>query len=134
MIFFSIPWPHKDLSPNARTHWAALAKRKAAYRTGCGWEALQAFNAAGKPEMSGVTLRIIFHPPCARRRDLDNCLASIKAGLDGIADVIGVDDSKWALVLKMDAPTALGRVFIDVVAAEVKLPLRGTINSNERKA
>lgn len=134
MIFFSIPWPHRDLSPNARIHWAKLASRKKAYRTGCGWDAAQAFNAAGKPKMAGVTLKITFHPPCKRRRDLDNCLASIKAGLDGIADVIGVDDSKWSLALKMDAPTKGGRVFIDVIAQEVEIPFRGTINGNDRKA
>jgi crossover junction endodeoxyribonuclease RusA len=36
-------------------------------------------------------------PPDRRHRDLDNLLASIKAGLDGLADVWKVDDSKWSL-------------------------------------
>ncbi len=39
-----------------------------------------------------VSLEITFHPPDERRRDLDNCLASIKLGLDGIAEALGIDD------------------------------------------
>lgn len=128
MISFSFPWPHKDLSPNARIHWAKLASRKKAYRTGCGWEAAQAFSAAGKPVGRGITAKITFHPPCKRRRDLDNALASIKAGLDGVADVIGVDDSKWALAIEWGDPVAHGRVQIELTAAEVDLPNRGAIS------
>jgi crossover junction endodeoxyribonuclease RusA len=130
----TFPWPHKDLSPNARKHWRAVSKRKKAYRTGCAWEAQQAFNEAGRPIMRGVVAKVTFHPPCARKRDLDNAIASIKAGLDGIADVIGVDDSQWGLSQQWGEPVKFGRVSVEFNAAEVVLPIRGTINANERKA
>jgi len=127
----SFPWPHKDLSPNARVHWGKLAKRKAAQKAECHWDAHQAFNAAGRPQMRGVTAQITFHPPCRRRRDLDNALASIKAGLDAIAAVIGVDDSKWGLTLAWGAPVKFGRVHVEFAAAEAILPILGAINGDK---
>ena len=47
-----------------------------------------------------LDLDITFHPPDNRRRDLDNMLASIKSGLDGISDALGVDDSTWTLTIR----------------------------------
>lgn len=39
-----------------------------------------------------------------RAYDLDNALARMKAGLDGLADVLGVDDSRWSLsIARADA-------------------------------
>lgn len=31
---------------------------------------------------------------------MDNMLSACKAGLDGLSDAIGVDDSKWTLTIK----------------------------------
>lgn len=45
--------------------------------------------------------------------DLDNCLSRMKAGLDGLADVLGVDDSKWTLSLGF-APTVGGMVVVEI--------------------
>ena len=39
-----------------------------------------------------MLVHVAFFPPRKGRRDLDNCLASIKSGLDGVADVLCVDD------------------------------------------
>lgn len=47
--------------------------------------------------VSAVHLNLTFTPPTRRRFDLDNLLARMKAGLDGLADVLGVDDSRWTL-------------------------------------
>lgn len=44
-----------------------------------------------------VSLSLIFHAPTNRAYDLDNALARMKASLDGVADAIGVDDSKWEI-------------------------------------
>jgi len=63
----------------------------------------------------GLHLRITFHPPDMRRRDLDNMLASIKSQLDGIADVIGVDDSMWGLTILRGDVAKGGCVCIEVV-------------------
>ena len=49
----------------------------------------------------------------ARRRahDLDNCLARMKSGLDGLADVLGVDDKAWSLTIsKSDEVGGMVRV------------------------
>jgi crossover junction endodeoxyribonuclease RusA len=45
-------------------------------------------------------LTLTFYAPTRRAFDLDNALARIKSGLDGLADVLGVDDSRWSLTIK----------------------------------
>lgn len=94
---FTLPWPPANLSPNARQHHMALAKAKKEYRHACAWQVKSQGGAKIDAQRLHVTLTFV--PPNRRARDLDNCLASIKAGLDGLADVLGVDDSKWSLTL-----------------------------------
>lgn len=88
-----LPFPPKDLSPNARLHWAQLSRAKKAYRHAC-WvlakeAGLDAREAAGA---SAVDVHLAFYPPDRRPRDGDNMLAAMKAGLDGLADALGIDD------------------------------------------
>jgi crossover junction endodeoxyribonuclease RusA len=47
---------------------------------------------------------------------LDNLLASMKAGLDGLADALGVDDSRWRLLIEMGEPVKGGCVCVKVGA------------------
>lgn len=85
-----LPWPPKVLSPNARAHWAARSKAAKSYRMQCFLFAKQ----AGLVAPAGrVLLSLEFLPPNKRRRDDDNLLAAFKAGRDGLADAMGVDDS-----------------------------------------
>ena len=44
---------------------------------------------------------------------MDNMLASIKSGLDGVADAMGVDDKHWSITLRRGEPIANGAVMID---------------------
>ena len=90
-----LPWPPKELSPNARVHWRVLAKAKKAYRLACATHAL----AQGLRRMQAdkLHLSLTFYPPNRRAFDLDNALARMKSGLDGVADVLGVDDRNWSL-------------------------------------
>lgn len=90
-----LPWPSRDLHPNARVHWRVKSKAtKAARAAACllarqaGWAALQL--PAGR-----LHLWIDFYPPDRRRRDDDGLLASMKAARDGIADALGIDDSRF---------------------------------------
>jgi crossover junction endodeoxyribonuclease RusA len=109
----SLPWPPRDLHPNARPNRWTLAKRKKAYRIGCAWEA----KAAGVTQLGGVSalaVAITFLPPDNRRRDLDGMLSAIKSGLDGLSDVVGVDDSRWEISIKRGEPVKLGRVIIEL--------------------
>lgn len=91
----TLPWPPKALSPNARLHWAVVAKAKKAYRAEC---ALQArAQGVGRTKVQKLHIDLLFFPPSRRSFDLDNALARMKSGLDGLADVLGVDDKNWKL-------------------------------------
>ncbi len=84
-----LPWPPVQLSPNARCDRRAISGIRREYREICGWEAMA---AKLKP---GAHVAILFCPPDRKRRDVDNMLASIKSGLDGVADAIKQDDRHW---------------------------------------
>lgn len=76
-------------------HWSKLAKAKKAYRWVC---ALQAREQGAKAiQAQKLHLSLTFYPPTRRAFDLDNSLARMKSGLDGLADVLGVDDKHWSL-------------------------------------
>ena len=107
----TLPWPPSALSPNGRTHWAALAKAKKAYRTECAWQA----KAQGARAIDAAKLHVslVFVPPSRRVHDLDNLLARFKAGIDGLCDVLGVDDSRWSLsIAKSDEIGGMVKVAI----------------------
>lgn len=89
----TLPWPMKELTPNARVHWARLAKAKKSYRAACFWLAKEAKLQA--PAEGVIRIEMAFYPPCNRRRDEDNLLASMKSGLDGLADALAVNDSRF---------------------------------------
>ena len=107
VITLSLPWPHKDLSPNARVHWRPRAKVIKAART-----------EAYALMFAGMTLRergrlylreklrvsFTFHPKDKRRRDVDNLISSTKAHRDGIADALGIDDSNFILTAEIGEP------------------------------
>lgn len=91
----TLPWPPKALSPNARLHWAVVAKAKKAYRAEC---ALQArVQGVGRAKVQKLHIALVFYPPTRRAFDLDNALARMKSGLDGLAGVLAVDDKHWSL-------------------------------------
>ena len=109
----TLPWPPTALSPNKRhAHWAMLAQAKRHYRAAC---ALQARLQGALPMAAGrLWVNLTFYAPDRRRRDADNCLASMKAGLDGLADVLGVDDSKWKISFEVSAEVG-GFVKVEVM-------------------
>ena len=90
-----LPWPPAAMSPNAsgQGKWRTKNNAAATYKRTC-W-AICLERKVRKIEAATVEATIIFCPPSARRYDLDNALASIKQGLDAIAEAIGVDDSQW---------------------------------------
>lgn len=129
----TLPWPKRELSPNARVHYFAKARAVKAYRTGCGWEA----KAQGLRRIEADSLQVIitFHPPDRRRRDRDNMITSLKAGCDGVADVLGVDDSKWVPTYHVGEPVKRGCVVMEFpqipdakTDAEIRMiEMKGTI-------
>lgn len=109
-----LPWPHKHLSPNARVHWSKKAKEARRARHDAAACALEA--GIRHIEAGRLLVKLIFCPPDRRHRDLDNMLASAKSLMDGIADVTGVDDSRWAISLYRDDPVKGGAIRVEVEA------------------
>lgn len=108
-LILTLPWPPKELSPNARQHWSRLAKAKKAYRAACAWTAKE--QGAQPLAAEKLHLTLVFVPPNRRAHDLDNLLARMKSGLDGLADVLGVDDKHWSLTIaKADEVGGMVRV------------------------
>ncbi|GAB3484351.1 RusA family crossover junction endodeoxyribonuclease [Azotobacter salinestris] len=107
MIELELPWPPKELSPNARVHWAKRGKVAKAYRAACH---LLAKKAGLLAPAGRALLMLEFVPPDRRRRDDDNMLASFKAGRDGLAEALGIDDSRFVTQLRVSQETATGGV------------------------
>lgn len=91
VIDITLPWPPTTLSPNARPHFMALAKAKKAYRKACGWQSVAAIGRTVVPA-GPLAVHLTFIPPDRRSYDEDNLVARMKAGLDGLADALRVDD------------------------------------------
>lgn len=111
-----LPWPDRRLHPNARAHRMAKASAAKKARADAAWCA----KAAGlrKIDASALMVTAVFSPPDNRGRDLDNMLSNIKPHLDGIADVIGVDDRHWRIALERAEPVEGGNVRIQIEVLE----------------
>jgi crossover junction endodeoxyribonuclease RusA len=120
MTRIELPWPAKELSPNARGHWAKMARFKKGARELAHWTALEGGwhgygNIATTLEFA-PKIGITFCPPDKRRRDLDNAIAAFKSAQDGIADALGIDDSKWAVSYRFGEVIKGGRVVVELNA------------------
>lgn len=85
-----VPFPPKELSPNGRPVRQALWRHKKAYRETVWGLALE----KGANRLTGpFSITVTF---CPRGRgpvpDLDNCIASFKAGQDGLCDALRIND------------------------------------------
>jgi crossover junction endodeoxyribonuclease RusA len=90
----TLPWPPKELSPNARSHWATKSKAAKAYRHAC-WTLAKAAGIIAPETPGRLHLWIDFYPPDRRHRDDDNMIAAFKSGRDGLADALGVNDRRF---------------------------------------
>jgi crossover junction endodeoxyribonuclease RusA len=91
-ISLVLPYPPKELSPNFRIHWTKKIKYKDAQRDAGYYEAFKYRGVFGKENLK---LSLLFIPKTNRRHDCDNALASEKAGLDGVAKGLGIDDKQF---------------------------------------
>jgi crossover junction endodeoxyribonuclease RusA len=134
MTIVELPWPSRDLHPNARVHWARKAKATKQARSDAAWLALSSgvrtYDFAGADRL-GVTL--VFIPPDNRARDTDGMISSVKGYCDGIADVVGVYDSKWVLSIRREEPRKPGFVRVEISSvASASIPTAGEENVRDR--
>lgn len=99
---FVLPWPPTALSPNTRQHWSKLAKAKKRYFVACQMHTFDQAAKQWRPPGRGLperfALDVEFVPPTRRRLDVDNSLARMKAGLDGMCFALCFDDSRIAAI------------------------------------
>ena len=87
--------PPKELSPNARPHWAAKGRAAKAHRLEAKVMTTTALlDVALGTDWSVATVRPIFFHKTRHKRDRDNLSSSLKAARDGIADAM----TTWGLV------------------------------------
>ena len=109
MLVVELPWPPRELSPNAHVHWTRSAEAKqTAQAQGCYQTMADKWEGQwGYTELTAFEATYTFHPPDKRKRDIDNFLASMKHYQDGVCAALGIDDSRikrtvieWGAVVK----------------------------------
>ncbi len=103
-----MPWPPRVLLPNVKAHWAIKAKAVKQYRSACFYQTLEQ-GARGWTADGLISLHLVFYPPDKRGRDDDNMLTSFKAGRDGIAQALKIDDNRFRTTFDV-APSIGGMV------------------------
>ena len=91
-----LDFPPACLFPNRAkgTHWTVTHKAKTLYRDNSAWLTKGQINGWVSTDQN-LALTITFVMPDKRLRDTDNCLAAAKAGLDGMADALGINDRQF---------------------------------------
>ncbi|RWR28820.1 endodeoxyribonuclease RusA [Sinirhodobacter populi] len=113
MTRITLPFPYNGLSPNDRhKHWSEKARAVKRYRRDCAAFAME----RGAHKLSGpFRLSVTF---CPKSRgplpDMDNLVASFKAGQDGLADVLHVNDRDLAVTYAIGERCKDGGVIVDI--------------------
>ena len=114
-MIIELPWPPHQLNPNKRLHWAVKRKFTKGYRAACFFAAVDA-GAWNVETGERLPVKITFQPPDRRKRDRDNMIAAFKAGQDGLADALGIDDAILVPTYDTGDPVKGGRVTIELDA------------------
>lgn len=107
-----LPFPPASLSGHAKGHWRAKADATRKHRN---WARLATMDAKvrGIPEAGDIKVHIRFVPP-DRRGDRTNFANRMKPYLDGIADALGVNDSRFLPRFTYEPPEKPGRVIVEI--------------------
>lgn len=113
-----LDFPPAELFPNRKNgkHWAVTHGVKTTYRELCGWlTAEQKRKHNWRAPEGEIELHLTFVMPDRRWRDADNCLAAAKAGLDGFADALGVNDRMFQpLVIRRVLGAQPGKLIVEI--------------------
>ena len=132
MIVIDLPWPPKELSPNARVHRMAKARAARTYRQDCGWATVEALGGIHRcPRVTGEALELIaeFRMPDKRWRDADNLLAMIKSGIDGVCDATGINDRAFRRVTVDRVMDGAGIVRLTIRESNAEVSGAGTASA-----
>lgn len=117
-ITIELPWPPKELSPNARPTWREKAFAVRTARAGAFLDAFSECNRTGfaiPHTGERIPVRWTFHPPDdGRERDEDNIVASMKAYQDGLAQALGVNDKRFKNEREFAQPEGKGSVEVRI--------------------
>ena len=121
-----LPWPPSALNTHAKGHWRPKAKATKKYRHDA-WALAQEASVKAIP---GAILEFTFCPPDKRRRDIQNMPGMMKAGIDGIADAMGCDDSKFRPHFPdhFAEPTKGGCVLVHIKPSVTNIEMKGSIS------
>lgn len=109
-----LPWPPKELNPNfkRRKHWTQYQPQTKAYRARCFSETL---SQLGYRPSGGKIVAVVFYPPDRRKRDDDGIIGQFKAGRDGVADALRVDDHTFKPTYQFGDPVKGGAIIVSVM-------------------
>lgn len=114
MLTIKLDWPDASLMPNRKNgrHWAGTQPAKVRARQEGYFATKQAMAGRVFAIDGRVPLRVTFVSPDKRDRDLDNLLSSLKHGLDGIAQALGIDDKHFRPITIDDGLDQFKRGFV----------------------
>ena len=110
MMIVKLPWPDRILSPNSRAHHMARAKAAREARAWAKTLTQAEFTNLKMPyqDNDNIPLSFTFCFPDARERDSDNLNSMMKAARDGIADALGINDSRFWPTKQLRGPQVDG--------------------------
>lgn len=118
-MIVTLPYPDKRLWPNgSRSNRHAISRLKKAARHAAGWAAIEYRSKHGLPDYGEGKLSVrltVYALPKGPLPDADNCVAAVKAYLDGIAEQIGVNDRRFAAPLVEFGKPRTGHISIEVI-------------------
>lgn len=111
MTTIILPFPPASLSGHAKGHWRDKSSPTAKYREWARVATLAAKPTA--PATGDIRIHVRFVPP-DRRGDRTNFANRMKPYFDGIADALGVNDSRFLPSYEFAEPQKPGQVVVTV--------------------
>lgn len=108
---FELPFPSARLAGHNAGHWRSISGIVAKHREWAKYAALAA--AIPVPDEGDIPISVTFIPP-NRRGDRTNFPVRCKPYFDGIADALGVNDSRFLPSFHFAEPTIPGKVIVRI--------------------
>lgn len=110
------PYPPRKLSPNARVHHMARYRLASKFKDQCFWimaltPGFGAFRARLTKFDGLIPIIMTIYRPSPKSDD-DNIEAAFKAGRDGIAAALGVDDGRFRVTRVISPETKKGGLIV----------------------